>query len=749
MLQRPRFKPHLHVEHLEGEGIFLLSETSLGVLTGPLLQLVAPLIDGRRSADEIVDLIRDQVHPAYVYHALSSLEERGYLVEADEFFPDGETAFWSIQNVDPRTAGARLAASSVLLKGFGGVEIAPLRAALERAHVLLGERGDLVVALTDDYLRVGLKQHNQEALASGRPWLLLRPLGTALWFGPLFRPGHTGCWECLAQRLRINRQVECYVHEHKGRPDPFPIARSYSPATLQVAWNLVAAEIANWIARGESPVLEGKVQTLDLLSWKTRSHSLVRRPQCSACGEPGALVDRQARPISLQSCPKIVSDAGHRAVGTANTFERYQHHVSPITGAVPVLERFDATHDGVIHVYITNPNYSRPAESLAHLRTDMRNRSSGKGTTELQARTSGLCEALERYCGAFRGDEPRRRAQFWELGDDAIHPNACMQFSDSQYRQRETWNAAESFFCFVPVPFDPDMAVDWTPVWSLTHQAVRYLPTGYCYFSYPFAPGQMYCAACSNGCAAGNTLEEAILQGFLELVERDSVAIWWYNRVRRPGVDLSSFDEPYVEQLRRALAGRNRDLWVLDLTADLGIPVFAALSQRVDCSPARILLGFGAHLDPRIALLRAITELNQVLVSFFPAQQDEQGLDQIKDSLVLRWLRTAKLDNQPYLLPDNNAPTRRRTNCARLTRDDLKDEVLACQALVESLGLEMLVLDQTRPDIGLPVVKVIVPGLRHFFARFARGRLYDVPVQLGWFKQPLGEEGLNPQPMFL
>jgi ribosomal protein S12 methylthiotransferase accessory factor len=49
----------------------------------------------------------------------------------------------------------------------------------------------------------------------------------------------------------------------------------------------------------------------------------------------------------------------------------------------------------------------------------------------------------------------------------------------------------------------------------------------------------------------------------------------------------------------------------------------------------------------------------------------------------------------------------------------------------------------------LPVVKVVVPGLRHFWARFGAGRLYDVPVQLGWRKSPLAETELNPIPMFL
>ena len=69
---------------------------------------------------------------------------------------------------------------------------------------------------------------------------------------------------------------------------------------------------------------------------------------------------------------------------------------------------------------------------------------------------------------------------------------------------------------------------------------------------------------------------------------------------------------------------------------------------------------------------------------------------------------------------------------------------------MEQRGLEVLVLDQTRPDIGLPAIQVIVPGLRHFRPpRLAPGRLYDVPVQLGWLRAPLAEDQLNPTPMFL
>jgi ribosomal protein S12 methylthiotransferase accessory factor len=80
---------------------------------------------------------------------------------------------------------------------------------------------------------------------------------------------------------------------------------------------------------------------------------------------------------------------------------------------------------------------------------------------------------------------------------------------------------------------------------------------------------------------------------------------------------------------------------------------------------------------------------------------------------------------------------------------DLLDDIAIAQGLVESRGMEFLVHDQTRPDIGMPVVKVIVPGLRHFWTRFAPGRLYDVPHQLGRVATPTAEHTMNPIALFI
>ena len=764
MLERPRIKPHLRVEVVPGEGAFVLSGGSQTLLRGRVYERIAPYLGGGRSADDVCDELDGQVSPAEVYYAIAQLEKKGYLCDQEQIVPDHEAAWWWAQEVDPREAVRRLAESPVNVRAYG-VEARPFRELLETMGIRLedGSGGEgLGVVLVDGYQRTELAEYNANALRDGHAWLLARPVGRQIWIGPLFRPGLTACWECLAQRLRTNSPLATYLAGRSGRPAAAAVDSVASPATLQVALGLTANAVATWIVRGELPALEGKVQTLDLNSWKTEAHTLVRLPYCPACGRlTGAEDDGGAvRPIVLESRLKAVNrDNGYRVVLPEVTLQRYGHHVSPITGAVSMLERVGpaagaesgSANDGTMpmHVYVAGHNLARRHRSLAHLRGDLRNMSSGKGASDLQARASGLCEGLERYSGVFRGDEDRRRASARRLGGAAVPLNDCLQFSDRQFRDRDAWNARKSHYHFVPVPLDPGAEVDWTPVWSLTRREPRYLPTAFCYFNGPQPHGEPFCIGDSNGNAAGNTLEEAILQGFLELVERDAVALWWYNRVKRPEVDVESFADPYLDRVRVYLSDRGRELWVIDLTSDLKIPVFAALSRVTDGRDEQIVPGFGAHLDPHVALLRAVTEMNQML-SNLPEKTGRPGHGEpIDDPETLDWLRSATVANQPYLLPDDAAGRRGASSYPRAWSDDVAEDVRRCQALVEGQGMEMMVLDQTRAEIGLPVVKVIVPGLRHFWARYAPGRLYDVPVRLGWVSSPTPEEELNPIPMFL
>lgn len=432
------------------------------------------------------------------------------------------------------------------------------------------------------------------------------------------------------------------------------------------------------------------------------------------------------------------------------TFERYQHQISSISGVVRSLEKLPYDCNGLAHIYTAKHHWASMFDDLEDLQKNIGGRSSGKGRTDVQARASGFCEAIERYSGIFQGDEVRIESSYQKLGDRAIHPNACMHFSPAQYDNRMTWNAQQADrFQKVPEPFDPVREIEWTPIWSLTQQDFKYLPTVYCYFGYP-EPPQPDCWANTNGCAAGNTLEEAVLQGFLELVERDSVALWWYNRLQKPAVDLERFDEPYFQAVTDYYQSIGREVWVIDLTGDLNIPTFAAISRRCDREVEDIVLGFGTHFDPKLAIQRALTEVSQMLPAVLNANPD--GTTQYAtsaESHVLQWWQTATLETQPYLVPDPCAASKCNSDYPIVWHEDFLKDIQYCQQLVEERGMEMLVLDQTRPDIGLNVVKVIVPGLRHFWKRLDAGRLYDIPVQMGWLENPLAEEELNPIPLWM
>ncbi|MEP7308768.1 MAG: TOMM precursor leader peptide-binding protein [Acidobacteriota bacterium] len=748
--KRLLLKPPYRVEPLDRDSMIVLSERGHAALHGHIFTLVMPLLDGQRTADEIVDLLTDRAQVAEIYYALIRLRTSGYLIDVDGSVTLAQAAFWSALDLDPVAAQARVESSSVSLVSFGSPSVSALETLtdmLSRLGTRVVADGVFTIAIATDHLEPGLADLNAAALTSGRSWLLVKPFGTLPWIGPLFRPGHTGCWECLAHRLRANREVEAFLqHRAGGSTSPFPVARGALKASVGAALRLVTLEVARALGGAETQPTLGAVQTLDLQALDLRQHVLTRRPQCRCCGDTDVRATRAPLPLILNSRPKrFTADGGHRISPPEETLARFSHHVSPIVGVVSSLERVPSGA-GFIQAYSSAHRTHGRRDTLFYLRRRLAGASSGKGIGETQAQASALCEALERWSLQFQGDEIRRTASYHELGADAIHPNVCLLISDAQYRRRDAWNARGSRYNRVPEPLDENARFDWSPIWSLTERRFKHLPTELIFAGYPDqADRPRHAYAESSGGAAGNTLEEAILQGFLELVERDGVSIWWYNRIRRPAVDLDSFDDPYLRDLGRHYQSLDREWWVLDLTTDLGVATFGAISRRVGRSGEAILRGFGAHFDPRTALLRAVTELNQNLALTGAAALAAGGQHPVDDPDALDWAQTATLADHPYLVP-NDEPARTRDSFRYVPSSDLREDVLRGQSLVEERGLEFLVLDATRADIGLPVVKVVIPGLRPVWTRFAPGRLYDVPVRLGWLPRPLPEDGLNPQP---
>ena len=753
IVERPLLAPHLEMRPVGGESALLVSEGFNSLLYGQRYLDVLPLLDGSRTRREIAAALAGKHSPVEVQTTLVSLASKGRIVSAEFSMSRRMAAFWCALGVSPRLAEERLAAAPVAVYGD---EDGRLAAALGGMGVRLraGDDGEAALAAfaTDDYLAESHAETNRRRIESGAPWTLVKTAGIWPLIGPVFRPGDDGapCWKCLEHRMRGNSEIDNFLRNATGEAGGIVPASTPPPFAGAIA-GLAAAEIAKWIVLGGQAMLHENAWSLDSLALQASRHPVGRRPQCDACGDENLRrLDRAPAPVRLGPSPKPIHNSGGlRSVPPEETVRKYRHLISPISGVVTQLMRITDQADPWLHVYWAGSNLALKNDSVHVLRNSLRTKSSGKGGTPEQAEASALCEAVERYSGVFHGSEIRRRARFSDFADgEAIHPNAIQHYSDRQYEQAEEVNNRRLRFNYIPQRFDPDVEMDWSPVWSLTAERHRWLPTSMLYFAKPLEDGAIYCPPDSNGCAAGNTLEEAILQGFFELVERDAFACWWYNRVVVPEVDLDSFGDSYLSRAGDYYRAHNRELWVLDATNDLGIPTFVAVSRRTDKEAEDILYSAGSHTDPHIAAMRAVCEINQYLSAVREVKADGSGY-LVDDPESLWWWQNAKLADHPYLAPAPGAKRRGKADYPVPATDDLRDDVERCRALVESMGMEFLVLDQTRPDIGMPVARTIVPGMRHFWARFAPGRLYDAPVKMGWRETPTAEEDLNPVWVFI
>ncbi|MDY0095728.1 MAG: TOMM precursor leader peptide-binding protein, partial [Candidatus Vecturithrix sp.] len=565
MLAKPRFKPHFHVEAAPDEDvIYLLSEKGHHCLRGSLYRVLAPLLNGNHNVAEIVEILKLFTSEANIRNALLRLEEQGYLVEAEEALPEASAAFWGLHGIDAKLAKSRISGSKVSLRAFGQVPQQSFVTHLKELGVQTDHESDFVVALTDDYVQSGLRELNQECLQTKKFWLLVKPVGAVLWIGPLFVPGDTGCWQCLAHRLREHRKVESSLQYQLEISAPFPTSRAMLPSTLQAGFSLAATQVALALVQPDLSPLQGVIVTIDAATLQMDRHILTKRPQCPVCGIPS--VDKP-QPLQLQSRKKFFTeDGGHRICSPTETFKRYGHLVSSITGVVGELKSVFSDANGLISIYSGTHRVLLTNKNFQQLQASLRNNSTGKGRSALQSRASAFSEAIERYCAVYQGHEFRIRRPSRQMEEDFIPLEACMLFSEAQYDRREEWNHSHLAIEFVPVRLDPDKTIDWTPAWSLTSQRFKYVPTAYCYSQYrdPSDAEDPFYNVDSNGLAAGNVLEEAIVQGFFEVIERDAVSIWWYNRLRRPCVDLDRFHDAYFDALREYYASLGREFWVLD-----------------------------------------------------------------------------------------------------------------------------------------------------------------------------------------
>jgi ribosomal protein S12 methylthiotransferase accessory factor len=180
----------------------------------------------------------------------------------------------------------------------------------------------------------------------------------------------------------------------------------------------------------------------------------------------------------------------------------------------------------------------------------------------------------------------------------------------------------------------------------------------------------------SNGLAAGSTPEGARLSALLEVIERDAEKVVPYTKERS---FLLRSDDRKVSDILDACGQKGIQIQVLDITPEMGIPCYKAFVQ----GPGGVILkGTGAHLDGKRALLSALTEIPYPYPYWFGSMPAPEGLDFV--------------DYED--LPD-------------YASGDPSRDLDFLEKLLSLNGYTPVYVDLTREDLGIPVVKALVPGL--------------------------------------
>ncbi len=748
-------------------------------LTGVKIRDILLLVDGKRSRYDIAQLLKDKYSESDINILLVNLAYNFIIVSAEYNLSVGCADIWSNYGISPRFYQESAQKIAVYCTNLSSKQnhtkyVKSVLSDMSISVVDSLEESNLILVLVDDYLQSELMEFNKQRLIDKKRWMPVKLAGVEMMYGPVFTPEKsTVCLHCITNNMRNNREIRGFLEYNKpgslstSDSDMGVLSQSHVPAlvvNIMRGFILTDEGASNDLMLEhlkEQKLLDNYVFSYDTFNNEIRHHFANKRPQCLSCGDANSYSkDREYKPVELfKSDPNSVfTSGGMKATTSDKTLQKYDHLISPVTGIITSIEISSPKDDEWMHVYWSGSNLAIVNRNFRALTNSIRSKSAGKGRSKNQAKVSAMCEALERYSGVFNGDEIRKTAKFSDFKKgDALHPNELMLFSDNQYKNRAAIAASGHRFYYLPAEdFDKNVEVEWSPVWSITQQKNIWMMCYQLYFSYdPSIYGaegirlnHNFANPDSNGAASGNTPAEAFVQGFMELIERDAYAVWWYNRLLYPEVDIASFNDTYLDKaIKQYETVYNRKLWVLDITNDFNIPVFVALSYRFDKKKQDICISAGAHFDPHIALLRAVCELNQYISAVLKST-DEPGSYTYFDKECNDWWQNATLKSEPYLLPDTKAEKITKDSYKVIKRD-LNQEVQACIDAVHEKGLEVLVLDQTRPDVGLPVMKVMVPGMRHFWARFAPGRLFDSPVTMGKLDKPKTEDELNPIPVFI
>ena len=317
----------------------------------------------------------------------------------------------------------------------------------------------------------------------------------------------------------------------------------------------------------------------------------------------------------------------------------------------------------------------------------------GKGITKDHARASAMMEGFERYSAERHESDETTIATLEEIS------------SKGNYINPESLNLPKDF---KKQNLD-SMKLEWSIAKDIISDDEYFVPTNAIYHPYIHSEdSESLFKSNTNGLASGNILEEAILHGIFEVIERDAWSIFELTHKNYSQIDLDSIESDIVNDTIDKFESEGIKIKLMDFTADINVPTIAASADDTVTRDAGLLtLGMGTHLDPEVAILRALTEVAQSRATQINgAREDTVRADFAREAGYERMKRINKYyfreeDEKIALSSIENKST------TSINRDleIVKDELIANDID------KILYHDLTRPELDVSVVRVIIPEM--------------------------------------
>lgn len=310
----------------------------------------------------------------------------------------------------------------------------------------------------------------------------------------------------------------------------------------------------------------------------------------------------------------------------------------------------------------------------------------GKGATEIAARVSAIMEGIERYSSEMHDRRPVI-APYEQIRSEsaALHPDQLI----------------------LPENTDISNPIPWTTAYDIVKNQEIMVPAHAVYHPVPRIMGPLFRTS-TNGIASGNRYEEAVFHGLCEVIERDAWSL--AEASNQGGPVIGSITDHTIISLMKRFGDAGVEVTLRDISSDIGLPTVAAVADDVTLrDPTLLCIGMGTHAVPEIAILRALTEAAQSRVTQIHGAREDTleghrkrqiGYDRMK-RINKKWFA----NSQEIAMAEMYA----------FRSDDFQDDIRYTIGQLQAAGLnQVIVSDLTRPEIGIPVVRVVVPGLEHY-----------------------------------